>query len=293
MRVKLSLFLALLSICIASYARTYSVEQVPNVQKVDAARYTSNPDGILSEQAVAAIDRACDSLHTANRAQIAVVAIEDIEGDDVFTFAFDLFSAWGVGGQKSDNGLGILLVTARREIRFVTGYGLEGVLTDALCKRIQQQYMVSHLSAGDYSTGMVEGVAAVARVISGSEELLFEDETDEEFALFMAAFFGFMLLFIAIILVAAWMGRRCPKCGKHDLVRVSSENLHSTRQYDQMLHRYRCKSCGYTKEQQEKVYKSTGATYVGGGSGRGFGGGSFGGGFGGGSFGGGGAGSRF
>lgn len=293
MRVKLSLFIVLLSVCISSYARTYSIEQIPNVQKVDASRYTSNPDGILSEQAVAAIDRACDSLHTANRAQIAVVAVEDIEGGDVFTFAFDLFSAWGVGGQKSDNGLGILLVTARREIRFVTGYGLEGVLTDALCKRIQQQYMVSHLSAGEYSTGMVEGVAAVARVISGSEELLFEDEADDEFVLFMAVFFGFILLLIAIILVAAWMGRKCPKCGKHELVRVSSETLHSTRQYNLMLHTYRCKNCGHTKELQEKVYKSSGTIYVGGGSGRGFGGGSFGGGFGGGSFGGGGAGSRF
>ena len=46
------------------------------------------------------------------------------------------------------------------------------------------------------------------------------------------------------------------------------------------------------KEQQEKIYKSSGGTYVGGGRGFG-GGGSFGGGFGGGSFGGGGAGSRF
>ena len=293
MRLKLPLFIVLLSLCSLTYARTYSVEQIPNVQVANASRYTSNPDGILSEQAVEAIDRACDSLHTANRAQIAVVAVEDIEGDDVFQFAFDLFSAWGVGGEKSDNGLGILLVTEKREIRFVTGYGLEGVLTDAMCKRIQQQYMVSHLSAGDYSAGMVEGVAAVARVISGSEELLFEDEmTDEDFMIFMAAFLGFILLLIAIILIAVWMSRKCPKCGKHTLVRVSSENLRSTRQYNLMLHTYRCSTCGHTKQQQEKIYKSTGGTYVGGGRGFG-GGGSFGGGFGGGSFGGGGAGSRF
>ena len=263
------------------------------MQILDATRYTSNPDGILSQSAVEAIDRACDSLHSASRAQIAVVAIEDIEGDDVFQFAFDLFSAWGVGGKSSDNGLGILLVTEKREIRFVTGYGLEGVLTDAMCKRIQQRYMVSHLSAGDYSTGMVEGVAAVARIISGSEELSAQsDGSDEDFIIFILSFFGFVVLLIAIVSIAVWMSRKCPKCGKHTLVRTTSVKISSTSQYNIMLHTYRCSNCGHTKEQQEKIYKSSGGTYVGGGRGFG-GGGSFGGGFGGGSFGGGGAGSRF
>ena len=290
---KLTLFAALLCSISLCFGRTYTVEQVPNVQILDATRYTSNPDGILSQSAVKAIDRACDSLHSASRAQIAVVAIEDIEGDDVFQFAFDLFSAWGVGGKRSDNGLGILLVTEKREIRFVTGYGLEGVLTDAMCKRIQQRYMVSHLSAGDYSTGMVEGVAAVARIISGSEELSAQsDGSDEDFIIFILSFFGFVVLLIAIVSIAVWMSRKCPKCGKHTLVRTTSVKISSTRQYNIMLHTYRCSNCGHTKEQQEKIYKSTGGTYVGGGRGFG-GGGSFGGGFGGGSFGGGGAGSRF
>lgn len=290
---KLTLFAALLCSISLCFGRTYTVEQVPNVQILDATRYTSNPDGILSQSAVEAIDRACDSLHSASRAQIAVVAIEDIEGDDVFQFAFDLFSAWGVGGKRSDNGLGILLVTEKREIRFVTGYGLEGVLTDAMCKRIQQLYMVSHLSAGDYSTGMVEGVAAVARIISGSEELSAQsDESDEDFIIFILSFFGFVVLLIAIVSIAVWMSRKCPKCGKHTLVRTTSVKISSTHQYNIMLHTYRCSNCGHTKEQQEKIYKSTGGTYVGGGRGFG-GGGSFGGGFGGGSFGGGGAGSRF
>ena len=289
---KLTLFAALLCSISLCFGRTYTVEQVPNVQILDATRYTSNPDGILSQSAVEAIDRACDSLQSASRAQIAVVAIEDIEGDDVFQFAFDLFSAWGVGGKQSDNGLGILLVTNRREIRFVTGYGLEGVLTDALCKRIQQRYMVSHLSAGDYSTGMVEGVAAVARTVAGSEDLIFEQEAeDEEFIIFLVAFGLIILVLIVVILVAAWMGSKCPKCGKHKLVRTTSSKISSTRQYDVMLHTYSCSNCGHTKQQQERVYKSTGGVYVGGGS-RSSGGG-FGGGFGGGSFGGGGAGSRF
>ena len=109
MRLKLPLFIVLLSLCSLTYARTYSVEQIPNVQVANASRYTSNPDGILSEQAVEAIDRACDSLHTANRAQIAVVAVEDIEGyisvDDEYLGDGEYFALTASGSSMKDVGI--------------------------------------------------------------------------------------------------------------------------------------------------------------------------------------------
>ena len=233
MKQRLLIFLSLLLFVPAVFARTYSLKDVPNVQLSDASRYTSNPDGILSEGAVMAIDKACDSLHNIGRAQVAVVVVEDIDSDDVFTFAHSLFSSWGVGGRESDNGLGIILVTQKREIRFVTGYGLEGVLTDAMCKRIQQRYMVSHLSKGDYDTGMVEGVAAVAHIISQSGEIdLDQDEADVELLWFMAVFMAFIILIIVVAVVVEWYSRKCPKCGKHHLKMQSSSILSSTKKYD-------------------------------------------------------------
>ena len=288
-----TLIIAILAATASVFAGRYTVKEIPNVQISDASAYTSNPDNILSPAAVAAIDRACDSLHTAGKAQIAVVVVEDIDSDALFTFAHTLFSEWGVGGRESDNGLGIILATERREIRFVTGYGLEGVLPDAICKRIQQQYMVEHLARGDYDRGMVEGITAIAKVISSNGEASFEAIQDEEFVQFMVAFFLFAVAIIVIAIVGIWISRKCPKCGQHTLRHTHSENLSSTRRYDLMAHHYHCSNCGYNRTTQEKVYKQTGV-YVGGlGGGRGFGGGSFGGGVGGGSFGGGGAGSRF
>ena len=239
-----------------------------------------------------AIDKACDSLHTAGKAQIAVVVVEDIESDDVFSFAYDLFSEWGVGGRKSDNGLGVILVVEKREIRFVTGYGLETVLPDAVCKRIQQQYMVEHLAKGDYDAGMVEGVAAVAKLLSDDAEVLESEElTDEEFFVFMGVFVLLAVLIIVVAFVAEWMSRRCPKCGQHHLRRKSTNIISSSVVKDVVEHSYLCSNCGYAYLKRETIHKPT--VVVSGGGRGGFGGGSFGGGFGGGSFGGGGAGSRF
>ena len=59
-------------------ARPYRVDEIPNVQLSNRHRYTSNPDKILSAEAVREIDLACDSLRTKGIAQIAVVAVRDI-----------------------------------------------------------------------------------------------------------------------------------------------------------------------------------------------------------------------
>lgn len=169
-KIILTIFcLGMLFPLLGSAARPYGVEEIPNVQVGNRYRFTSNPDGVLSPSAVAEIDSLCYSLRHRALAQVAVVAVEDIRGDDLFSFAHTLFFQWGVGRADSDNGLGILLVVDRREVRFVTGPGLEGVLPDALCKRIQMRYMLPYFREGDYSAGMVAGLRAVASVLEGSE----------------------------------------------------------------------------------------------------------------------------
>ena len=295
MKPILTTFLLTLLLTGIASARTYRVDEVPNVQIADSHRYTSNPDKILSDRAVNEIDRACDSLRKCGYAQIAIVAIEDIEGGDVFGFAHTLFSRWGVGNSEHNNGLGILLVEKQREIRFVTGYGLEGVLTDARCRRIQQNYMVRHLSKGDYDQGMTEGIRAISQLLAegGSQWDRAEDEAEfYDFIFFTIVFCGFLLLVIIAAITNEYRSRRCPNCHKHSLKKQPLQLLSSNNLYSTYLQTFVCAECGHTKQMQVKEYKQRGGTiFVGGG---GFGGGGFGGGsWGGGGFGGGGAGSRF
>ena len=295
--------LLLLAIFTASAdGRTYKVSEVPNVQVANASRYTSNPDGILSDNAVAAIDRACDSLRRKGLAQIAVVVIEDIHGDDVFTFAHELFSRWGVGSGESDNGLGILLVTERREIRFVTGDDLEGILPDALCKRIQMQRMLPFFREGDYSAGMVAGLEAAATVLEGGEPDLSAEQRPFLAWWEILLIFGviFVALPVGLRLIALYARPRCPNCGKRRMKPVSQAVVSVTPEYRIEEREYLCPHCGKRYRRRSRSPRndhfggSGGGMIIGGGGLGGFGGGgSIGGGFGGGSFGGGGAGSRW
>lgn len=278
------------------HAAAYTVAEIPNVQRADRTRYTANPDGILSQEAVRTIDFVCDTLRTGGYAEVAVVAVQEIASDDVFSFAIDLFSEWGVGRAEGDNGLGILLVEGVREIRFVTGDGLEGVLPDAICKRIQMQYMLPHFREGDYSAGMVAGVAAVARVLEGSEPLPAEESENPELWLMLLYFF---FPFVALSLLAL-VRSRCPKCGRRKLQLVDQLTVGHNAYYELVEDVYQCRKCGATVRKRRREYYennhgggSLGGPFIGGFGGGSAGGGSFGGGFGGGHFGGGGAGSRW
>ena len=295
MRRFISIFTLFLAICTIAIAKPYAISEVPNVQLADRHRYTSNPDGILSAEAVRAIDIACDSLRTKGVAQIAVVAVNDIASDDVFTFAHELFSNWGVGTDKSDNGLGIILVLDKREIRFVTGYGLEGILPDAVCKRIQQRHMVGPLGAGDYDKGMVDGVAAVATLLSSGElpTTNEDDLTEGEILALFGAMFAFFALLVLLVFFVYRAAHKCPKCGKHHIKHTSSQIVKNTRTLQLIDQTFVCPDCGHSFVKRVRHEKAPVVIVGGGGSRGGFGGGGFGGGFGGGSFGGGGAGSRF
>ena len=284
-------------------AREYSIKDVPNVQLDNRYRFTSNPDGILEDWAVAQIDSICYDLRHRGIAQTAVVALREIDTDDVFEFAYELFSSWGVGS-KSNSGIGVILVEEAREIRFVTGYGVEGVLPDAICKRIQNQYMLPYFRNGDYSRGMVAGVQAIRAVLNGSELDAGgnDDYVDEDEEALVAMVVFFIIVIIAsmiIVILADRKSRTCPTCKQlslqKDSTRLLSRNFGASTYEDTFI----CTKCGTIVKRKRQDYNSShnnrgGGPIIMGGMGRGFGGGSsFGGGWGGGSFGGGGAGSRW
>ena len=147
-----------------AWAARYSVESVPD-PKQSGGGYVSNPDGVLSTATVAQINQELAAIEHATGAQVAVVAIDDIEGGDIFSFSHRLFSRWGIGHAQRDDGLLILLVKDRRTVRFHTGYGLEGVLPDVVCKRIQEDDMLPAFRTGDYDAGMFAGVRRVDDIL--------------------------------------------------------------------------------------------------------------------------------
>lgn len=288
------------------WAHPYKVSEIPMVHLQDATRYVSNPDQILSAQAVATIDSVLYALEKRTGIETAVVAVKEIDGGDCFEFALQLGKQNGIGKKEANNGLVILLVTEERCIQFVTGYGLEGILPDALCKRIQTRHMNQYLGEGNWDAGMVSGIRALNGYLKD-----YTDGTPPKQPGFSASdYYPFIFVGIILILFFLFAYRRqrkqslCPHCKKHTLQRCDSHLISRINGIRREEVTYTCTHCGFTLVREEESDdrhhdgfggRGGGPIIFGGGFfGGGRGGGGFGGGsFGGGDFGGGGSGSKF
>lgn len=276
-----------------------SVDDIPNVRLIDVRRYVSDPTSILSPAATDTIDAILGRLEKSTGIETAVVMLPSIGENDIFDFSTSLFRKWGIGKKKSDNGLLILFVMDQHKVRFATGYGIEGTMTDAMSKRIQMQYMVPAFKQSDWNKGMVDGVRATAKVLDGSMEPEATDsDTDTGDILFSI---GIIVGIVLLVMFVSSIMQRCPKCHKRsamkqmgvEVLRVSTGKGRRKR-----IRRttYVCQYCGHIMTKDEDIDDNSGSAAAGGailgsmlGSGGGGGGGSFGGSFGGGSTGGGGS----
>jgi uncharacterized protein len=147
-------------------ARAESIASLP--QPTD---YVSDFAHVLSPEAIAHIDAICAQLdHTAANAQVAVVTVHDLDGDDAADYADQLETKWKMGRKGSDRGVLVLLAVADRKYRIEVGYGLEGILTDAKIGDIGRA-MIPDLRAADYDGAMTLAVGEIAQVIAADAKV--------------------------------------------------------------------------------------------------------------------------
>jgi len=152
--------LILFFILLSPIAFAYTPESLPNPQAT-ASSFVCNPDGILSAEDAALIDQLCYQLRKETEAELAVIAIQDANGYEAADFAQQVFNRWGIGSKERNSGVMILLITGSRDIRIHTGGGLEGLLPDALCDQIIEEYMLEDLSNGQWGEGLLAGAQAI------------------------------------------------------------------------------------------------------------------------------------
>jgi len=163
--MKKILIIILCSFAGFAFAAEYTVQTIPNPKTANAHAFVSNPDGILKAETVQQMNAYLDSLQSKTGSEVAVVAVNSIGNNELKPFATDLFATWKIGKAKQDNGLLVLFVLDQKKVTFETGYGLEGIIPDAICKRIQIQKMVPEFKKGNYDAGLMAGIVSIAAVI--------------------------------------------------------------------------------------------------------------------------------
>lgn len=136
--------------------------------------------GILSPKGHSYLSQRLAELDANTGIQIGVLLVADMGGEDIESFSLRHAESWKLGQKGVDNGA--LLVVAMKEhgVRIETGYGTEGVLTDAKCSRILRNVIVPAFRQGDYEKGVIDGIEAMITVMSGDESMIVEKEDSED-----------------------------------------------------------------------------------------------------------------
>ncbi len=128
--------------------------------------YVSDFAGVIDPASRDSIAAIASELREKTGAELAVVTLPDLGGDEVEPVAVDLFAAWGIGKKGKDEGVLILLASKERRLRIEVGYGLEGILPDGLCGSIIRRVMAPEMAQGSIGGGLHRGAAVVAGIIA-------------------------------------------------------------------------------------------------------------------------------
>jgi uncharacterized protein len=151
-----------LVLCVAGVTRA------DDIKKIHPTGYVTDLAGILQPQTRTQLEALCTELEQKTGAQMAVVTVNSLDGNDIETYAVDLYKQLGVGGKKNNEGVLLLVAPNDRKYRVEVGYGAEPDVTDARAGDAGR-LMVPYFRRGDYSGGVAAAAWQLAKTIADAK----------------------------------------------------------------------------------------------------------------------------
>ncbi len=106
-------------------------------------------------------------LQTEQTHQIVVVTVDSLNGQAIEEYGYQLGRHWEIGEKGKDNGVLLILAPNDGLARIEVGYGLEGVLTDAVSATIINHHMMPLLKEKQYEQAAIVGAKDILATIKG------------------------------------------------------------------------------------------------------------------------------
>jgi uncharacterized protein len=135
------------------------------IASLTAKDYVNDFAGVLNGSTVTRLNDLCLQVDQKAHAQIAVVTVKTLDGQDPVTYAVALYQKWGIGAKGKDRGVLILLATQDHKYWTTVGYGLEGILPDGKVGGFGRE-MVPLLRVNNFAGAVTLITSRVANVIA-------------------------------------------------------------------------------------------------------------------------------
>ncbi len=121
---------------------------------------------LLTEEERRALEKKAAEFENRTSVELTVVTVETLSPYlTIEPYATKLFNEWGLGKQRQNNGLLLLVAIKERAVRIEVGYGLESTLTNAKCKEILQTQVTPFLQSGSYFQALQNGMDAMIKIV--------------------------------------------------------------------------------------------------------------------------------
>lgn len=138
-------------------------------------------------------------LQSETKHQVVVVTLASLEEKTIEDYGYQLGRHWGIGEKGNNNGVLLIIAPNERQVRIEVGYGLEGVLTDAISSVILDN-MTPALKEGNYDQATLIGAQQILKVIHNET---FKDHPSEEIPTHIVVILTCLVLWLFIYVAMA------------------------------------------------------------------------------------------
>jgi len=173
---------------------------------------------LLSPQQEVDLTAKSEALENQTGRQFVVATVNSLENRTIEDYGYRLGRHWGIGREKEDDGVILLVAPNEKKVRIETGYGAEGFLPDILAGRIIRDDILPRFRDGDMAGGIMAGADAIIRQMSlpadqaqqnVEQAAAQEREREEEGSGFLPlVFWGMIIGFVLLSMMRRVHGRR-------------------------------------------------------------------------------------
>ena len=130
--------------------------------------YFNDYANAVSASTAAQLNQTLENFERQSSEQILVAIYPTMQSDSsIEDYTVRVARSWQVGLKDKNNGAVLFVFVQDHKMFLQVGYGLEGVLTDALCKRIIDEQISPRFKAGDFDGGLTAGVQSILAATKG------------------------------------------------------------------------------------------------------------------------------
>jgi uncharacterized protein len=129
--------------------------------------HVTDQTATLSDEQKAGLEQTLAAFEARKGSQLAVLIVRTTAPEPIEQYALRVAEQWKLGRKKVDDGAILVVAKDDRALRIEVGYGLEGALNDATCKRIISEVIAPRFQQQDFAGGIAAGVDRMIRVVDG------------------------------------------------------------------------------------------------------------------------------